>query len=127
MTSATQRLIDELSKIVDEHKYLILSGGMAVGKTFIASAIVGHCASPIYNAQGLLSPARDRYDIVTEFVPIHPSYSYEDFVASITINTSNGKIELRYMDKVYPYRQRLHSEQRNAACFWRHVQCYTWI
>lgn len=36
MTKATIELIDQLCDIIDKSKYLILSGTMAVGKTYLA-------------------------------------------------------------------------------------------
>lgn len=37
MTKATIELIDQLCDIIDKSKYLILSGTMAVGKTYLAN------------------------------------------------------------------------------------------
>ena len=81
MTKATNELVDRLSKFVDKNKYLILSGTMAVGKTYIASAIAMRCALPEYNSQGELPAGQEKFDVVTEIVPIHPSYFYEDFIS----------------------------------------------
>lgn len=39
MTKATIELIDQLCGIIDKSKYLILSGTMAVGKTYLANLI----------------------------------------------------------------------------------------
>ena len=90
MTRATSILINELSDIIDKSKYLILSGGSGVGKTYIASAIVENCLNPNYNSQGKLTEGKDKYDVDLEFVPIHPSFSYEDLVSGISIQTEDG-------------------------------------
>lgn len=101
MTNATAALIDELSGIIDKNKYLILSGGSGVGKTYLASAVVENCLKPVFHSQGKLSDGKDKYDIDLEFVPIHPSFSYEDFVAGISIQTEDGNVVFKYEDKIF--------------------------
>lgn len=100
MTRATTALIDDLSNIIDENKYLILSGGTAVGKTFLSDAIINNCLNRKYNSQGTLPPGNEKYDVEVEFVPIHPSFTYEDFVYGISIQTENGEMSFRYEDKI---------------------------
>lgn len=101
MTRATSILINELSDIIDKSKYLILSGGSGVGKTYIASAIVENCLNPNYNSQGKLTEGKDKYDVDLEFVPIHPSFSYEDLVSGISIQTEDGSVTFKYEDKLF--------------------------
>ena len=101
MTIATKKLIDKLSKIVDQNKYLLLSGGSATGKTFLAFEIAKRCSAPEFNCQGDLSVDKSHYDIELELVPIHDSFSYEDFVTGVGITTVNGHIDFRYMDKIF--------------------------
>ena len=101
MTKATNELVDRLSRFIDKNKYLILSGTMAVGKTYIASAIAMRCAFPEYDAQGKLPVGQEKFDVVTEIVPIHPSYFYEDFISGITIRTHNGQVDFQYEDKIF--------------------------
>ena len=100
MTNTTLRLIDRLSQLVDQNKYLILSGGIGVGKTYLACAVAENCALPQYNAQGSPPPGRG-YEVVSEMVPIHPSYSYENFVAGVAVSTRNGKAVFRCEDKIF--------------------------
>lgn len=76
MTHSTLELIDRLCQLVDKNKYLILSGGTGVGKTYLASAVADTCALSQYSTQGALPEGTDRYEVITEIVPIHPSYSY---------------------------------------------------
>lgn len=101
MTNTTLELIDRLSQLVDKNKYLILSGGVGVGKTYLASAVAENCALARYNAQGDLPPGRESYRIVTEMVPIHPSYGYEDFVSGVTVLTEDGKAVFRHEDRIF--------------------------
>lgn len=101
MTESTKALVDKLCRIVDENKYLVLSGGMASGKTFIAEAVVESAALPEYNAQGKLSGGVEKYEVCSEIIPIHPSFSYEDFVAGIEIQTVNGQAVFCYTDKIF--------------------------
>ncbi len=101
MTSATKALIDELSRIIDKNKYLILSGSSGVGKTFLASAIVENCLNPCFNAQGFLHNGKENYEHEMEIVLIHPSVSYEDFVSGISIRTEDGSVVFRYEDKLF--------------------------
>lgn len=101
MTKATAVLIDELSEIVDKNKYLMLSGGTGVGKTYLASAVADNCLKAEYNAQGKLSVGKEKYDSELEVIPIHPSFSYEDFVSGISIQTEDGNVVFRYEDKLF--------------------------
>lgn len=100
MTKATSELVGRLSRIVDENKYLILSGTMAVGKTYLANLVADECKRDVYDSQGKLDNA-DHYEVLTELIPIHPSYYYEDFVRGITISTEGGRVDFRYGDKVF--------------------------
>ena len=101
MTRKTLELINRLSQLIDTSKYLILSGGVGVGKTYLASAIAENCASSQYNAQGNLPSGVEKYEVETEIVPIHTSRSYEDFVAGISISTEDGQANFRHEDKVF--------------------------
>lgn len=101
MTHATEELISELSALIDEHKYLLLTGDTAVGKTFLAREIVNRCKLREYNAQGSLSSSNVSYKTELEIVPIHPSYGYEDFVTGVGINASGGTVDFYYQDKVF--------------------------
>ena len=101
MTHSTLELIDRLCQLVDKNKYLILSGGTGVGKTYLASAVADTCALSQYSTQGALPEGTDRYEVITEIVPIHPSYSYDDFVAGIAVTTENGKAAFRHEDKIF--------------------------
>lgn len=100
MTNATQNLINELSQIIDENKYLLLSGCTGVGKTYLASEVVNNCLKAEYNSQGKLSNGKNLYDYELEFVPIHPSFSYEDFVSGISITTEDGNVIFKHEDKL---------------------------
>ena len=100
MTYATRSLINELSQIVDTNKYLLLSGCTGVGKTYLATEIVNNCLKAEYNSQGKLSAGKDLYDCELELVPIHPSFSYEDFVSGISIATEDGTVIFRHEDKL---------------------------
>lgn len=101
MTRKTIELIDKLSRLVDTNKYIILSGGIGVGKTYLASAVAENCALPQYNAQGSLATEADHYEVIVEIVPIHPSRTYEDFIAGISISTEDGRTVFRFEDKVF--------------------------
>ena len=101
MTHATDMLISELSALIDEHKYLLLTGDTAVGKTFLANEIANRCKQCEFNAQGALSSPNSSYKIEVEIVPIHPSYGYEDFVAGAGITVTGGKVDFHYQDKVF--------------------------
>lgn len=100
MNSATAVLIDELSEIVDKNKFLVLSGGTGVGKTYLATAVVDNCLKSTYDSQGKLSTGKEKYECELEFVPIHPAFSYEDFVAGISIKTEDGNVVFKYENKL---------------------------
>ena len=115
MTRKTLELINRLSQLVDTNKYLILSGGIGVGKTFLASAVAENCALSRYCAQGELGAGIEKYEVETEIVPIHPSRAYEDFVAGISISTENGKAVFRHEDKVFMTMLRKAEQSRIAG------------
>lgn len=99
MTKATVELVDRLCQIIDENKYLILSGTMAVGKTYLANLIAEKSKDAKYCSQG--APIKQHeYEVETELVSIHPSLCYEDFISGIVIDTEDGKINFHYADKV---------------------------
>lgn len=101
MTKATTELIHELCEIIDENKYLLLSGGSAVGKTYLATEVANNCRLPEYNAQGKLSVQNAEYEVEAEIIPIHSAYTYEDFVCGISFASENGNINFEYRDKVF--------------------------
>lgn len=101
MTKSTELLVSELSRIVDASKYLILTGGIAVGKTFIAEAITEKCREAQFDSQGALPNGKTVYEIEKVIVPIHPSYSYEDFVEGTAVSTSGHSLSIRSEDKVF--------------------------
>lgn len=100
MTKATIELIDQLCGIIDKSKYLILSGTMAVGKTYLANLIAEKSCEAKYCSQGIFNKG-GTYEIETELISIHPSFYYEDFVNGIIIDTESGNINFHYADKVF--------------------------
>lgn len=101
MTHATEELIEELCEIIDSNKYLLLSGGTAVGKSYIAKEIANKSKLPQYQSQGSLSVAETEYKVEMETVQIHPGYSYEDFVAGVSLKTSDRGFSFDYKDKIF--------------------------
>ena len=73
MTIATKQLVDELCGILDKNKYLILSGGTAVGKTYVAKEIIRQSRLSKYNAQGALGGSGQEYEVTVRRIQIHPS------------------------------------------------------
>ena len=102
-----------MSRLIDTNKYLILSGGIGVGKTFLATVVANNCALPQFNAQGELSVGVEKYEVEVEVVPVHPSRAYEDFVEGIAISTDNGKICFLHEDKVFL------AMLKKARCSWK--------
>ena len=100
MTQKTEKLVSRLCEIIDENKYLLIEGGLAVGKTYIAKEIVVQLCNSKYNHQGILSTGANEYDVVSEMVSIHPSYSYEDFVTGMSM-VANGNMDFQYQDKIF--------------------------
>ena len=101
MAYATDELINELCEVIDSNKYLLLSGGTAVGKSYIATKIANRLKLPQYQAQGKLSAAETEYKISIETVQVHPGYSYEDFVAGVSLRTEDKGFSFDYQDKVF--------------------------
>jgi GTPase subunit of restriction endonuclease len=101
MTIATKQLVDELCGILDKNKYLILSGGTAVGKTYVAEEIIRQSRLSKYNAQGALGGSGQEYEVTVRRIQIHPSYSYEEFVAGTEISTQDKSIRFETCDKIF--------------------------
>lgn len=100
MTRKTEKLISRLCELIDENKYLIIEGGLAVGKTYIAKEVARCLADESYSSQGNLPSGIQKYEVVLEMVSVHSSYSYEDFVTGISMVT-NGGINFQYQDKLF--------------------------
>lgn len=101
MAYATDKLINELCEVIDSNKYLLLSGGTAVGKSYIATKIANKSKLPQYQAQGKLSATETEYKVDIETVQIHPGYSYEDFVAGVSLRTGDKGFSFDYQDKTF--------------------------
>ncbi|MDF2943888.1 MAG: hypothetical protein K0S01_2746 [Herbinix sp.] len=101
MTHTTENLIKELCDVIDSNKYLILSGGTAVGKSYIANEITNICQLPQYQSQGCIASPEVGYKIEKEIVQIYPSYSYEDFVAGMSLDTNVDGFSFEYHDKIF--------------------------
>jgi 5-methylcytosine-specific restriction endonuclease McrBC GTP-binding regulatory subunit McrB len=97
MTVATNELINELSEILERNKYLLLSGGTAVGKTYVALQVASKCRLAREHDEKSI----EEYEVKIEFIPIHSSYSYEDFVAGMAIETQNGVYSFEYKDRIF--------------------------
>lgn len=101
MAQATESLINGLCDIIDKNKYLLLEGGLAVGKTFIAKQIVERSCDIRY-CNGFKLPKRVKlFNVISEVVQVHPSYSYEDFVYGISMQTKDNNVCFEYQDKIF--------------------------
>ncbi|MGL6106927.1 AAA family ATPase, partial [Romboutsia sp.] len=81
----TQKEIGNLKKIVEDNKNLLLTGGIAVGKTYIAEEL----------AKELTSKEENIFR-----VSLHPGYGYEDFVRGISVKTKDKKINFEEENKI---------------------------
>ena len=61
---------------------------------------MNNCLKAEYKSQRKLSAGKNLYDCELEFVPIHHSFSYEDFVSGISIATEDGTVIFRHEDKL---------------------------
>ena len=85
-TDMTKALIDELTNVMKQGRYLLLTGGTGVGKTYIAKKI----------AQELIG---EGWEDRTTVVPIHRTYGYSDFVTGISFNAEKRGFE--HLDKIF--------------------------
>ena len=88
MTIATKQMIDMLGGIIEKEKYLLLEGGVAVGKTFLAKQVADQASE------------NGKYRITKEVGSVHSSYSYDDFVYGVMMETSSGHINFEHKDKI---------------------------
>jgi len=72
------KLLDDIDKILDEKKCIILQGAPGVGKTFLAERIA------------FARMTEKNYHRI-EFVQFHPNYTYEDFIIGYKPRTRYSK------------------------------------
>lgn len=79
---------DEIRKLVEQFKQIILQGPPGTGKTYRAKEIAEEIT-------GKKNPG-DRWEIIQ----FHPSYNYEDFVRGIQIKTEGEQIVYETVDRI---------------------------
>lgn len=97
----------EETKLLEEKKQLILYGPPGTGKTYQTKNISEDLLDKIVKdeQEDRTSNVIERYknlvkDGRVEFITFHPSYSYEEFIEGITVNSeSEGDSDLDYMIK----------------------------
>ncbi len=87
LSSKTEQLLQELFKIAQKHKNIILEGPPGTGKTYLSVEV----------AKNLTGNNKDQYRIVT----FHPSLSYEDFIEGIFPETENGKLTYKVKPGIF--------------------------
>ncbi|MBW9151457.1 AAA family ATPase [Clostridium estertheticum] len=101
MTKITEDTIEDLTKALQESKCLLLQGGVGVGKTYMAEEIVKKLESPIYNFFKIPRvKEQPNSKVKREIIPFHLSLAYEDFVGGIFVNTKDGQLIFKYIDKI---------------------------
>lgn len=83
-TTKTGGLINELVNVMKQGRYLLLTGGSGVGKTYIAKRV----AEELVKGKGTVT-----------VVPIHQTYGYSDFVTGISFSAENGGFV--HTDKIF--------------------------
>ncbi|MGE6753641.1 AAA family ATPase [Rossellomorea sp. NPDC071047] len=97
MEGKTGELIEELSEVLLESKYLLLKGGSGVGKTYISKKIAENLKQHVNFFQN-----KSETEVFSEVVSVHQSYSYEDLIFGIEASADkNNKIIFEFKDKIY--------------------------
>ena len=100
MNQLEYRDMDKYIKILEQKKQIILQGPPGTGKTYnaknIAEFIITGNISEDKKLQKELLEETGQF----ELIQFHPSYTYEDFVRSITVNVVNGQPEYVTENKV---------------------------
>lgn len=78
--------IEEIKKILEYKKQIILQGAPGTGKTYLAKQI----------AEELTSKNNEQWKIIQ----FHPSYNYEDFVRGIVTETKDNNIHYKVTNKI---------------------------
>lgn len=93
----------EMKEIVDllQHKkQIILQGAPGTGKTYIAKDIAEQLILDSLSDDKKLQAERLKTSEQFKLVQFHPSYTYEDFVRGIEVNTESGHAEYVSTNKI---------------------------
>lgn len=101
MTKITEILVHKLCGILEDNKYLLLTGGLGVGKTFLAKKIAEKSVESKYGKIFNSLSSTDSISVCTQIVPIHSAYGYEDFVCGMVMQTTQNGLVLEYKDKIF--------------------------
>lgn len=95
-----QKAMENILNVLENKKQIILQGPPGTGKTYnaknIAELLITGNVSEDKTLQKELLEETGQF----ELIQFHPSYSYEDFVRSITVNVVNGQPEYITENKV---------------------------
>jgi 5-methylcytosine-specific restriction endonuclease McrBC GTP-binding regulatory subunit McrB len=101
LVKKTQKLIEELSNVLYDVKFILLQGGIGVGKTFIAKEVSKNLGHPNFLDFPRKRKKPKPSEVHTEIVSIHQSYIYDDFIYGIITDLKTGKLKFEYKDKIF--------------------------
>lgn len=91
MSVLTEQVVSELCSLLEEKKYILLNGGLGVGKTYFAKQV----------AQKMSDGIAGDGNMLTELIPIHSAYGYEDFISGMSVDIIDGQVIYNREDKIF--------------------------
>lgn len=85
-------VINDLSYLLEHKKQIILQGPPGTGKTYLAKEL----AKQLTGEPGELQESEYR-----KLIQFHPSYTYEDFVRGIVVETIDNTVSYKTINKVF--------------------------
>jgi deoxyadenosine/deoxycytidine kinase len=101
MTVLTTGLVKELGGLLEENKYILLQGGIGVGKTYIAKMLIEQSSMPDFCDIFSDDFDDESVEVISELIPVTSEYSYGDFVKGSSAETINEKITIRERNKIF--------------------------
>lgn len=99
----SEQLVSDLANSLFDNKNLLISGGVGVGKTYIAEKVAYKLGAIEFDQfkSNKKKPQADKVNVNINIIPFSPTYSYEDFVVGIVADTKNEKLKFEYKDKIF--------------------------
>lgn len=93
--------MNEFKNLLKQKKQIILQGPPGTGKTFMAKDIAKEVINEHISNENKEEVQTLENSDQFEIIQFHPSYTYEDFVRGIVVESENGNISYKTVNKVF--------------------------